>query len=80
MYSTRFCPFCMMARELLKRKGVDVEEIPVDRDRERRAEMEQITGRHTVPQIFINQTHVGGYDDLASLEQAGRLDQLLNQD
>lgn len=77
MYSTRFCPFCMMARELLKRKGVEYEEIPVDGDRQRRAEMERISGRHTVPQIFINQTHIGGYDDLASLENAGQLDPLL---
>ena len=80
MYSTRFCPFCMMARELLKRKGVDYEEIPVDGDQEKRAEMERITGRYTVPQIFINQTHVGGYDDLASLDHAGQLDPLLQQD
>lgn len=79
MYSTRFCPFCMMARELLKRKGVEYEDIPVDSDRDRRCEMERISGRHTVPQIFINQRHVGGYDDLAMLEHAGKLDPLLRE-
>lgn len=68
-----------MARELLRRKGVDYEEIPVDSDRERRAEMERISGRRTVPQIFIDQTHVGGYDDLADLDHKGQLDPLLKQ-
>mgnify|MGYP000085473757 CR=1 FL=1 len=80
MYSTRYCPFCVMARELFRRKGVEIEDIPVDQDRERRAEMERISGRHTVPQIFINQIHVGGYDDLARLDYAGQLDPLLKED
>lgn len=77
MYSTRFCPFCCMARELLRRKGVEYEDIAVDGDAERRAEMERISGRRTVPQIFIDHQHVGGYDDLAELDCKGQLDPLL---
>ena len=77
MYATRWCPFCTMARRLLKSKGVAVEEIPVDGDVARRAEMQAATGRHTVPQIFIGERHIGGYDDLAALERAGQLDPLL---
>lgn len=77
VYSTRFCPYCMRARRLLKRKGVEYQEIPVGGDRELWAEMEQKSGRNTVPQIFINNEPVGGYDDIARLDQIGELDQLL---
>lgn len=78
MYATRFCPYCMMARRLLQSKGVDYEEIAVDCDRERRAEMrERAGGRHTVPQIFIGETHIGGFDDMAELDRRGELDPLL---
>ena len=79
MYSTRFCPFCMMARRLLDAKGVDYEEIPVDSDAEQRREMQRISGRHTVPQVFIGERHVGGYEDLAAAEQAGQLDGWLQE-
>jgi glutaredoxin 3 len=66
-----------MAKRLLDDKGVRYEEIPVDMDVKRRAEMEQRSGRRTVPQIWIGERHVGGYDDLAALERAGQLDALL---
>ncbi|MBI2383962.1 MAG: glutaredoxin 3 [Gammaproteobacteria bacterium] len=79
MYSTRWCPFCVMARRLLKSKGVAFEEIPVDGDAARRAEMQEKTGRHTVPQIFIGDRHVGGYDDLRALDGQGGLDPLLRE-
>lgn len=78
MYSTRFCPYCMRARELLSRKGVEFTDIGVDGDPELRREMMARSGRHTVPQIWIGDRHVGGFDDLWALEQAGQLDQLLN--
>lgn len=77
VYSTRICPFCVMARRLLERKGVTFDEVKVDEDPVRRQEMMQKTGRRTVPQVFIGETHVGGYEDLAALEHAGRLDALL---
>ena len=77
MYCTRFCPYCVMATRLLKAKGVAIEEIRVDSIPDRRTEMEQLSGRHTVPQIFIGDTHVGGFTDLARLEREGRLDELL---
>lgn len=77
VYSTRLCPYCHMARQLLKSKGVDFEEIRVDGDRQKRAVMTELSGRHTVPQIFIGETHVGGYDELSSLDRAGQLDPLL---
>ena len=77
MYSTPFCPYCMAARFLLKEKGIDYEEINVSMDQEQRAEMERRSGRHTVPQIFVGETHVGGYDDLSALDNAGKLDVLL---
>lgn len=78
MYTTRICPFCVMAKRLLQAKGVDVEEIRVDEDPQRREEMMRITGRRTVPQIFVGDAHVGGCDDLQALERAGKLDPLLN--
>jgi len=77
MYSTGWCPYCTRARELLKSKGVDFEEIDVDARPEARTEMMARTGRRTVPQIFIGTTHVGGCDDLHELEANGRLDTLL---
>lgn len=77
MYSTGWCPYCIRARELLKKKGVDLEEIDVDARPEARTEMTARTGRRTVPQIFVGATHVGGCDDLHALEASGRLDTLL---
>jgi glutaredoxin 3 len=78
MYSTGVCPFCQMAERLLKSKGVDaIDKIRVDLDPGRRVEMMEKTGRRTVPQIYIGETHVGGYDDLAALDRAGGLDPLL---
>ncbi len=79
MYSTRVCPYCVRAEQLLHRKGVEIHKILVDHHPERMQEMIDITGRRTVPQIFIGQTHVGGYDDLAALEMAGQLDPLLEK-
>lgn len=77
MYSTRFCPFCMMARRLLDTKGVSYEEIRVDGDIKMRRKMQAVSGRHTVPQVFVDERHVGGYDELAAAERAGQLDQWL---
>ncbi len=78
MYSTGVCPFCQMAERLLRAKGVAaIEKVRVDLEPERRVEMMEKTGRRTVPQIYIGETHVGGYDDLAALDRAGRLDELL---
>ena len=78
MYSTGVRPFCQMAERLLRSKGVAaIEKIRVDLEPERRVEMMEKTGRRTVPQIYIGETHVGGYDDLAALDHAGRLDELL---
>ena len=78
MYSTGMCPFCQMAERLLREKGVvEIDKIRVDLDPVQRSEMMEKTGRRTVPQIYIGDTHIGGYDDLAALERAGRLDPLL---
>ena len=77
MYCTGSCPYCVMAERLLTAKKVAIEKIRVDLDPEKRGEMMQLTGRRTVPQIYIGETHVGGYDDLAALDQAGKLDELL---
>jgi len=74
MYATRFCPYCMRARRLLKSKGVEFEEIRVGAGNDRWREMEEKSGRNTVPQIFINGESVGGYDDIALLNQKGELD------
>ena len=79
MYSTGVCPFCLMAERLLKSKGVEqIEKIRVDLQPERREEMIERTGRRTVPQIYVGERHVGGYDDLAALDRAGGLDPLLS--
>jgi glutaredoxin 3 len=77
MYSTGVCPYCVMAERLLVAKGVQIEKVRVDLDPARRLEMMEKTGRRTVPQIYIGDTHVGGYDDLAALDRAGKLDRLL---
>ncbi|MFL6551090.1 MAG: glutaredoxin 3 [Povalibacter sp.] len=77
MYSTSYCGYCMRARSLLERKGVPIQEIKVDEDMREREAMMKRSGRRTVPQIFIGERHVGGYDDLAALERSGELDQLL---
>ena len=78
MYSTGVCPFCQMAERLLRSKGVAaIEKIRVDLEPERRVEMMEKTGRRTVPQIYIGQTHVGGFEELAALDHAGRLDGML---
>jgi len=78
MYSTRFCPYCMRARRLLKNKKVEYEEILVSDDSMMRAKMEELSERTSVPQIFINDEHIGGYDDMALLERNGQLDALLS--
>lgn len=78
IYTSAWCGYCHRAKDLLERKGVTYTEVPVDMDPAARAEMEQRSARHTVPQIFINTRHVGGYDDLAALDRSGRLEALLN--
>ena len=78
LYSTAMCPYCTRAERLLESKGVtDIEKIRVDLDPEQRTIMMQKTGRRTVPQIYIGDTHVGGCDELHALDQAGSLDAML---
>ena len=78
MYSTQVCPFCRMAEKLLASKGVqDMEKVLIDSDPSKREEMMSRTGRRTVPQIYIGDVHVGGFDDLSALDKAGKLDPLL---
>ena len=77
MYATAWCPYCARARELLERKKANLEIIDVDRDPALRQQMMTLSGRHTVPQIFIGEMHVGGCDDLHALEAKGGLDPLL---
>lgn len=77
IYSTQVCPYCVRAKKLLQRKGVDYEEVLVDQDRSRLKEMLERSQRRTVPQIFIDNHHVGGYDDMAELDSLGELDALL---
>ena len=79
MYSTAWCGYCQRARNLLERKGAAFREIKIDEDMKERDVMMQRSGRRTVPQIFIGERHVGGYDDLAALDRAGELDKLLAQ-
>jgi glutaredoxin 3 len=79
MYTTNWCPYCDRARRLLSAKNVAIEEIDVESAPAKRAEMQQRSGRRTVPQIFIGETHVGGSDDLLALEDAGKLDALLGR-
>lgn len=79
MYTTAVCPFCVRAEMLLKQRGVnEINKIRIDTDPEQRAAMMERTGRRTVPQIYIGETHVGGYDDLAALDRAGKLQELLD--
>jgi len=77
MYSTRICPYCVMAEKLLAKKGIAVEKILLDNEPGLRKEMVERTGRTTVPQIFIGERHVGGYTDLAALDLKGELESLL---
>ena len=80
MYSTAVCPYCVRAESFLRAKGVgDIAKVRVDLEPARRLEMMERTGRRTVPQIYVNDRHVGGYDDLAALDRAGGLDPLLAQ-
>ena len=80
MYSTGWCPYCDRARALLQRKSVAVREVKVDEDpAERDAMLKRSGGRRTVPQIFVGDRHVGGYDDLYALDKAGELDKLLGR-
>lgn len=79
MYTTAVCPYCVRAKQILQAKGVaQIEEIRIDTDPQQRAHMMEITGRRTVPQIFIGDTHVGGCDDLIALDGRGGLVPLLN--
>ena len=78
MYTTGFCPYCTRAKQLLKARGVEaIEEVRIDNDPAERQQMMALTGRRTVPQIFIGQTHVGGCDDLIALDGQGGLLPLL---
>jgi glutaredoxin 3 len=80
MYSTAWCGYCQRARNLLERKAVAFREIKVDEDpKDRETMLARSGGRRTVPQIFIGDRHVGGYDDLAALDRAGELDKLLGK-
>ena len=78
VYSTAVCPYCIRAERLLEAKGVTVQKVRVDLDPAERVKMMERTGRRTVPQIYVGDTHVGGFDDLYALDQAGKLDPLLN--
>lgn len=77
MYSTRFCPYCVAARRLLTAKGVEYEDIAVDGDPELRRSMTERAGQRTVPQIWIGETHVGGFTELAAMDKRGELDRML---
>ena len=79
VYTTAICPYCVRAKELLKRKRVEFEEVRIDLDQKRMREMLDRTQRRTVPQIYIGDHHVGGYDDLAELDAFGELDELLGR-
>ncbi len=77
IYTTGWCPYCHAAKSLLSGKGVAFDEVDADDPEIRRAMVQRAHGRRTVPQIFIGDTHVGGYDDMAALERRGQLDPLL---
>ena len=78
VYSTRICPYCVMAKRLLSAKGAAYDDLRIDQDESARAEMQKrAPASRTVPQIFIGETHVGGFDELAALEREGKLDALL---
>ena len=78
IYTTRFCPYCVSAKQLLDSKAIEYIEISVDGDRALREEMMQKSGRHTVPQIWIGDEHIGGCDDLWAAQRSGKLDELIN--
>ena len=78
MYTTRFCPYCVRARSLLANKNVEFIDVAVDSEPDLRREMVELSGRYTVPQIWIGSKHIGGYDDIAMLERQGQLDQILH--
>ena len=78
IYITTYCPYCTAAKALLRSKNVTFEEIDVTNDPERRSEMEDRSQRRTVPQIYIGEKHVGGYEELAALDRAGKLEELLS--
>lgn len=77
MYSTRFCPYCMAARRLFESKAIEYTDISVDSSPQLRSEMMAKSGRHTVPQIWVGDTHIGGYDEVSHLAMQGELDALL---
>lgn len=79
IYSSLVCPYCYRAKHFFKQRGIDYEEIRVDLDFEQRRKMQQLSNRTSVPQIFIDEFHVGGFDDLISLNRASKLEQLLNE-
>lgn len=79
VYGTRVCPYCRMAERLLEKKGVQAEKIMVDENPAQREEMVRLSGRTSVPQIFIGAKHVGGYTDMVALDREGHLDALLSQ-
>ncbi|MAZ66464.1 MAG: glutaredoxin 3 [Kangiellaceae bacterium] len=78
IYTTRYCPFCIMARRLLDTKQLKYQEITVDGNPELRKEMERLSGGYTVPQVFINDKPIGGYDRLSALEHQGELDKMVS--
>ena len=79
VYSITNCPYCIRAKRLLERKGIDYQEIKVDHDPQQMKMMMQLSNRRTVPQIFVGDYHIGGYDDLAELDAEGDLDILLSK-
>lgn len=78
VYTTDHCPYCRLAKDLLKNRNIAFEEVRIDLDESKREEMMRLSNRRTVPQIFINDQPIGGYDDLAALAKSGKLDGLLN--
>lgn len=78
IYSTLICPYCNAAKQLLKSKGLNFQEIRIDQDRQQRQLMIEKSGRTSVPQIFIDELHIGGFDDLNALNRSGKLDEILN--
>ena len=78
IYTTQICPYCIAAKQLLCRKALPFDEVKVDNNPNLRAEMERLSGQHTVPQIWISGSHVGGYTDLVAYDRSGRLDTMLD--
>lgn len=79
IYSAEYCPYCQRAKQFFESRHIDYTELRTDENAEIRAEMEARSGRRTIPQIFINETHVGGYDDLIAMARSGSLDKLLEE-